>query len=166
MSAFSIFYLLCAAAGAADARLVDTASEAPLIGASGAISGVVAAYFLLHPKVRVWVLVFFRIPLPLPAFIPLAFWIGQQFYMLVVDPATAAFPGARMSAASSPGSSWWSSCDARGVPLFDRTIVTPRAVAMWSATPRRTRRGKHRSQGQADRSGRPHLGTIIAERRA
>ncbi len=38
-------------------------------------------------QVRVWVLVLFRIPLPLPAAIPLAFWIGQQFFMFLADPA-------------------------------------------------------------------------------
>ncbi len=84
---FLIFYLLCAAAGALAATASSSmTSEAPLIGASGAISGVVAAYFLLHPKVRVWVLVLFRMPLPLPAFMPLLLWIGQQFFMLAIDP--------------------------------------------------------------------------------
>ncbi|MFP3519824.1 rhomboid family intramembrane serine protease, partial [Pseudomonas sp. SIMBA_077] len=59
--------------------------QAPLIGASGAISGIVAAYLVLHPRVKVWVLVFFRVPLPLPAFIPLLLWVGQQFFMLVIS---------------------------------------------------------------------------------
>jgi len=67
---FLIFYLACAIAGALFHGFVAPTSEGPLIGASGAVSGVVAAYFLLHPKVRVWVLVLMRIPLPLPAFIP------------------------------------------------------------------------------------------------
>ena len=82
---FLIFYLICAAAGAALHGFVGRNRKAPLIGASGAISGVVAAYFLLHPRVQVWVLVLFRIPLPLPAFIPLALWIIQQFVMLWLD---------------------------------------------------------------------------------
>lgn len=80
---FLVFYLACAAAGAGLHLLVYSQPEAPLIGASGAISGVVVAYALLHPHVRLWVLVFFGIPVPLPAFIPLAFWIGQQFFELV-----------------------------------------------------------------------------------
>lgn len=79
------FYLACAAAGAFLHGLLGPASEAPLVGASGAISGVVVAYVMLHPKVRVWVLVLFRIPLPLPAFVPLALWIAQQFFMVAVD---------------------------------------------------------------------------------
>ncbi len=121
------FYLLCAAAGALAHGLLDPASEAPLIGASGAISGVVAAYFLLHPKVRVWVLVFFRIPLPLPAAIPLAFWIGQQFFMLVVDPGSGVSWSAHVGGIVA-GLVLVVILRRRDVPLFDRTIVTPRAV--------------------------------------
>ncbi|MCP8896895.1 rhomboid family intramembrane serine protease [Shinella daejeonensis] len=124
---FLAFYLLCAAAGALAHGLIEPHSEAPLIGASGAVSGVIAAYILLHPRIRVWVLVFFRIPLPLPAVIPLAFWIAQQFYMLVIG--------------GDPGVSWGAHVGGilagaflvvflrrRGVPLFDRTIVAPKAV--------------------------------------
>jgi len=59
---FLIFYLACAAAGALFHALVAPLSQAPLIGASGAVSGVVAAYLMLHPKVRIWVLVLFRFP--------------------------------------------------------------------------------------------------------
>ncbi|MDK1388492.1 rhomboid family intramembrane serine protease [Sinorhizobium sp. 8-89] len=124
---FLVFYLLCAAAGALAHGLLDPASEAPLIGASGAISGVVAAYFLLHPKVRVWVLVLFRIPLPLPAAIPLAFWIGQQFFMLVVDSGSGVSWSAHVGGIVA-GLLLVVILRRRGVPLFDRTIVTPRAV--------------------------------------
>ncbi|WP_275784627.1 rhomboid family intramembrane serine protease [Pararhizobium gei] len=130
---YLIFYLLCAAAGALVHGLINTASEAPLIGASGAISGVVAAYFLLHPKVRVWVLVFFRIPLPLPAFIPLALWIGQQFIMLVIDPESGISWGAHVGGILA-GLLLVVFLRRRGVPLFDRTIVTPRAVEHVEAT--------------------------------
>ena len=54
----------------------------PLIGASGAISGIIGAYLVLHPRVRVWVLVLGRIPLPLTAGIVLGFWILFQVYNL------------------------------------------------------------------------------------
>ncbi|MDQ0321615.1 membrane associated rhomboid family serine protease [Pararhizobium capsulatum DSM 1112] len=124
---FLAFYLLCAAAGALTHGLVETSSEAPLIGASGAISGVVAAYFLLHPKVRVWVLVFFRIPLPLPAFIPLALWILQQFVMLAIDPHGNVSWGAHVGGIIA-GLVLVVVLRRRDVPLFDRTIVTPKAV--------------------------------------
>ena len=56
---FLIFYLLCAAAGAALHQMLTGDAEAPLIGASGAISGVIVAYAMLHPHVRLWVLVLF-----------------------------------------------------------------------------------------------------------
>lgn len=134
---FLVFYLLCAAAGALAHGLLQPASEAPLIGASGAISGVVAAYFLLHPKVRVWVLVLFRIPLPLPAVIPLAFWIAQQFYMLVVDGDSGVSWGAHVGGIIA-GMVLVVVLRRRGVPLFDRTIVTPKAVRHAQATPAAT----------------------------
>lgn len=124
---FLVFYLLCAAAGALVHGLIDPASEAPLIGASGAVSGVVAAYFLLHPKVRVWTLVLFRVPLPLPAAIPLAFWIGQQFFMLAVDPNGGVSWSAHVGGIIA-GLVLVVLLRRPGVPLFDRTIVTPRAV--------------------------------------
>lgn len=78
---YLIFYLLCAIAGAAFQGLVAWDSQVPLIGASGAIAGVVAAYLVLYPRVKVWVLVFARIPLRIPAFIPLILWIGFQVVM-------------------------------------------------------------------------------------
>ena len=61
---FLIFYLLCGhRRGARCTRCMQPASPAPLIGASGAVSGVLAAYLLLYPKARVWILLFMRIPL-------------------------------------------------------------------------------------------------------
>ncbi|CDZ65212.1 rhomboid family intramembrane serine protease [Neorhizobium galegae] len=126
---FLAFYLLCAAAGAALHGFVASSSEGPLIGASGAISGVVAAYFLLHPRVRVWVLVLFRIPLPLPAFIPLALWIVQQFAMLALDLDGMVSWGAHVGGIIA-GAILVLFMRRKGVPLFDRNIVTPKAVEL------------------------------------
>jgi membrane associated rhomboid family serine protease len=50
---FAIFYLLCGAAAVAAQVLPNPASEIPMIGASGAISGVLGAYMLLYPRARV-----------------------------------------------------------------------------------------------------------------
>ncbi|MGV8939110.1 MAG: rhomboid family intramembrane serine protease [Allorhizobium sp.] len=124
---FLLFYLLCALAGALFHGLLQPLSQAPLIGASGAIAGVVAAYVLLHPKVRIWVLVLFRFPLPLPAFIPLALWIGQQFWMLATEGESNVSWGAHVGGIVA-GALLVLVLRRRGVPLFDRTIVTPRAV--------------------------------------
>src|SRR5690606_44977 len=84
---FLFFYLAGAAAGAFPHQLVLPQSRVPLIGASGAIAAVVAAYVMLHPRVKLWVLFLGRIPLRLPALIPLGLWIGYQFLMLATTPA-------------------------------------------------------------------------------
>ena len=80
---FLLFYLICGiAAGLAYALLGPQASQAPLIGASGAVSGVVAAYLVLYPRVRVWILLFWRLPLPLSALWCLGGWVLFQFWQL------------------------------------------------------------------------------------
>ena len=80
---YLVFYLACAAAGAAVQGLVAPDSQAPLIGASGAIAGVVTAYLILFPRVKVWILAFARIPLRIPAYIVLALWILVQVVMFL-----------------------------------------------------------------------------------
>ena len=75
---FLIFYLICGAAAGMLHTLVHSQSPAPLIGASGAVSGVLASYLLLYPKARVWILLFLRIPLPLSAFWVLSGWFVLQ----------------------------------------------------------------------------------------
>ncbi|WP_416797121.1 rhomboid family intramembrane serine protease [Ciceribacter azotifigens] len=133
---FLLFYLLCAVAGAfAHGALVPT-SQSPLIGASGAIAGVVSAYVLLHPRVRIWVLVFFRFPLPLPAFIPLLFWIGQQFWMLGLSQDDNVSWGAHVGGIAA-GALLVIFMRRPGVPLFDRAIVTLKAIEQQSAAPAR-----------------------------
>jgi membrane associated rhomboid family serine protease len=76
------FYLLSAVAGSFLHGVILSESEEPLIGASGAIAGVVVAYVMLHPHVKLWVLALMRIPLRVPAWIPIALWIIFQFVML------------------------------------------------------------------------------------
>lgn len=78
---FLIFYLACAIFGAFTHGLTNIGSQLPMIGASGAISGILAAYILLHPRVRVWMLVLFD----LPVIVPLAFWMAEQFYNLATN---------------------------------------------------------------------------------
>ncbi|MGQ0457298.1 MAG: rhomboid family intramembrane serine protease [Hyphomicrobium sp.] len=80
---FLAFYLLCGvAAGLAHAAMMPESGDA-LIGASGAVSGVIAAYLMLHPRVSVWVLAFKFIPLRITAAWVLGFWIVLQVVMLV-----------------------------------------------------------------------------------
>ena len=47
---YLIFYLLCGVAAALAQAFIEPASEVPMVGASGAISGVLGAYILLHPR--------------------------------------------------------------------------------------------------------------------
>ncbi|PWV98077.1 membrane associated rhomboid family serine protease [Hoeflea marina] len=131
---FLIFYLACAAAGAFVHGLLLPHSQAPLIGASGAVAGIVAAYLILHPRIRIWVLILGRIPLPLPAYIPLLLWVGFQFVMLLADPegevSWATHAGGILA-----GGLLVVVMRRRGVPLFDRVIESPRAVVHKSADP-------------------------------
>ena len=82
---FLAFYVLCGiAAGLAHAFALKT-STVPLIGASGAVAGVIAAYLMLHPRVKVWVLALRIIPLNVSAAIALGLWVVTQFAMLFVS---------------------------------------------------------------------------------
>lgn len=79
---FIIFYLLSGILGGLTHVVMSPASQSPLIGASGAVSGVLAAYLVLYPRARVWVLLFLRIPVPLPAVWVLGGWFLLQVYSL------------------------------------------------------------------------------------
>jgi membrane associated rhomboid family serine protease len=91
---FLLFYLLCGLAAAAAQVAVYPASPVPMVGASGAISGVLGGYLLLYPKVRVrvlFVLVIFIQVVRVPAFVVLLLWIGYQVLMslpelMAIDP--------------------------------------------------------------------------------
>ena len=78
---FLIFYLLSGLAAAATQIWTDPASKIPMVGASGAISGVLGAYLFLFPHARVLTLIplgFFYRLVEVPALIVLGFWIIVQ----------------------------------------------------------------------------------------
>ena len=75
---FLVFFLLCGIAACLAHCLMNPLSTAPLIGASGAIAGVVAAYLILYPRLKVWALYFGRLPLQVPAMYAIGFWILLQ----------------------------------------------------------------------------------------
>jgi membrane associated rhomboid family serine protease len=77
---FLVFYLVCGYAATYGFALVDASSTAPLIGASGAIAGVLGAYLVLYPRAKVWSLLtfFFFLPVRLPAWAVLASWFVLQ----------------------------------------------------------------------------------------
>lgn len=124
---YLFFYFACAIAGAFVHGVVFADSDGPLIGASGAVAGIVAAYLILHPRVRLWVLAFGKIPLPLPAFIPLGVWIIVQFLLFFTEIGGTVSWAAHVGGILA-GAVLVVVLRRDGVPLFDRRIVTPRAV--------------------------------------
>ena len=97
---YFIFYVLSGFAAAIFQYLVHPFSSVPMIGASGAIAGVLGAYFILYPYARVFTLVFlffFIDIIPIPAFFFLILWFFIQF---LNGSASLAMPGAG-------GVAWW-----------------------------------------------------------
>ena len=78
---YLVFYLICGVAAALFHTLLNASSVIPTVGASGAIAGVMGAYFLLYPRARVLTLVplFFVFFVWLPAWVVLSYWFVWQF---------------------------------------------------------------------------------------
>ena len=74
---YVLFYVVCAIGAVALQVAVDTSEIIPMVGASGAISGVMGGYFVLFPTARVDALFVFFI-FPVPAFVLIGFWIALQ----------------------------------------------------------------------------------------
>lgn len=86
---FVLFYVACGIAAALAQALPHPDSTIPMIGASGAISGVLGAYLLLYPRARVLVLLplgFYSRLIHLPAMVVLGFWFGLQMLNVVLAP--------------------------------------------------------------------------------
>jgi membrane associated rhomboid family serine protease len=98
---FLVFYLACGVAASLVHLITAPSSSVPTVGASGAIAGVLGAYFLLFPRARVVTLVpiffFFQI-VEIPAFIFLGFWFLLQF----LSGSAALF-----SSPDAGGVAWW-----------------------------------------------------------
>lgn len=95
---FLAFYFLCGIAAALSLAYIDPTSHLPMVGASGAISGVLAAYVLLFPRARVTVIV----PLGI-IFFPFritAVWVVGFWFLLQLFSAAATHP-------DQPGVAWW-----------------------------------------------------------
>lgn len=95
---FLVFFVLCGiiasfvhavasftivGAGTPESFMLPT-PERPLIGASGGVAGVVAAYVILYPRVRIWALFLGGIPLRLPAYWAIGFWLAVQLASAVL----------------------------------------------------------------------------------
>ncbi|RJQ67360.1 MAG: rhomboid family intramembrane serine protease [Desulfobacteraceae bacterium] len=95
---YLVFYLLCGITSGISHLILNAASTAPTIGASGAIAGVMGAYFLLHPTSRILTLIpILFIPwfVEIPAFFFLGFWFLMQFFSATASGGTAG------------GIAWW-----------------------------------------------------------
>jgi membrane associated rhomboid family serine protease len=117
---FLLFYLLCGIFAGLAHAFMRPDSAVPMIGASGAVAGVIAAYLMLHPNVRVWILALFRIPLRVSAGFALMVWISLQIISVIFD--------------QGGGTAWWAHIGGLvagavlilfmrkpGIPLFDRS---------------------------------------------
>jgi len=117
---FIMFYLMCGIFAAVLHSWMMPTSELPLIGASGAVAGVISAYLILHPKVKVWILALWRIPIKITAAWALGIWIAAQFVNLLIE--------------GEENVAWWAHVGGlaagavlilfmrrRGVVLFDKT---------------------------------------------
>ena len=80
---FLFFYLICGLLAALLQALINPSSPVPMIGASGAIAGILGAYLILHPKANInvlfWIIIFITV-IKVPAFIVLSVWIISQFF--------------------------------------------------------------------------------------
>ena len=131
------FYLLCGLAASLSHILSDVSSAIPSIGASGAISGVLGAYFLLYPRARVLMLVtlgFFIRLMYFPAWIALGFWFLLQLFSSILSGGQAG-----------GGVAWWAHIGGflagillvgifkkRGVRFFNPPQVRRGGQAEWS----------------------------------
>lgn len=77
---YAIFYIVCGIAAALAQIMMDTNSVIPMLGASGAISGVLGGYLLLFPKRGVKAIVF-NVITTVPAFVALGLWIVYQIVL-------------------------------------------------------------------------------------
>ena len=82
---FLLFYLICAISGSLLQYYSNPSSEIPIVGASGAIAGVLGSYLILYPKANIkvfmWIIIIFR-TINVPAWIVLSIWIMGQFFSL------------------------------------------------------------------------------------
>ena len=95
---YLLFYLTCGVGAALSEGLINPASPVPMVGASGAISGVLAAYLLIFPRARITVIVPLGIllyPMKIAAIYVIGFWFVIQIFEAAMSP-----PG-------EPGVAWW-----------------------------------------------------------
>ncbi|NJO55244.1 MAG: rhomboid family intramembrane serine protease, partial [Rhodospirillales bacterium] len=116
------FYLIAGVIASLIYVFSDPGSTIPVIGASGAVSAVLGAYLILHPRAKVVMMIFYGLFITLPAVVVLSVWIGIQVFS-VVAPSPAGV-----------GVAWWAHIGGffvgsilivvfrrKGVPLLSRS---------------------------------------------
>lgn len=109
---FTLFYVLCGVAAALTFGIIEPSSRIPMVGASGAISGVLAAYVLLYPRAHVRVIVPLGIifyPMTVSAIVVIGFWFLMQLL------------SAAMSDPTQPGTAFWAHVGGFGAGI----VLTP-----------------------------------------
>ncbi|HVO13834.1 MAG TPA: rhomboid family intramembrane serine protease [Alphaproteobacteria bacterium] len=119
---YLLFYLLCGVIAALAQAIAAPGSDAPTVGASGAIAGVLGGYLVRHPFARVTVLAFVVL-VELPALIVIGGWIVLQFMNGVLDQGGEG-PGG--------GVAWWAHIGGFAAGALLINIMRPRRLAPWS----------------------------------
>lgn len=138
---YLVFYLLCGVAAALAQGFAAPGSEIPMVGASGAISGVLGAYLVLHPRanIKVFVFLIFVTVINVPAFVVLGIWIVGQ--LMSSAAVSAGQPGVAFIAhigGFAAGAILVFFLKKKSVPVFDTAHSRPFAV---ERRPLRSRRG-------------------------
>lgn len=126
-SRFLLFYLLCGVVAALTMAYIDPASRVPMVGASGAISGVLAAYVLFFPRARVRVIV--PLGIILYPFALTAIWVIGFWFVLQLGSAW-------LTASGQPGTAWWAHIGGFAAGLLLAPILKPSAVRISSQSQR------------------------------
>jgi membrane associated rhomboid family serine protease len=119
---FLLFYLLCGLAAGVLHWLTNANSVVPTVGASGAIAGVLGAYFLLFPRARVLTLIpllFIPFFFELPAITFLLIWLAIQLFQ--------AWAGLGLEAGEGGGVAWWAHVGGFGAGILLHRLFVIRA---------------------------------------
>jgi membrane associated rhomboid family serine protease len=153
---FLLFYLCCGVVAALAQAISSYGSHVPMVGASGAIAGVLGAYLLLYPKanvyVFVWIVIFFR-RVTIPAWILLGLWFAMQLFS-----GLGRTPG-------TPGVAFWAHVGGFVSGAILGTLFRPRSLTLlqpprshaFTVAPPRTSTGPRMFHGgSVPPVGRPH----------
>ena len=122
---FLIFYLFCGIFAAYSHAITNAGSTIPMIGASGAVSGILGAYLLLFPRARVHTLLilgFFITTVRIPALIVIGFWAFIQFLNGIISSGLQ----------NSGGVAWFAHVGGFLIGLLTIKLWLPRGVRQWS----------------------------------